>query len=435
MGADEAPLDNNGSSFPFPAVGTLSSPNDTHRRHPPVEDNNTHHTATTTNSSNSPSAIFTHTFSTFDRQNPLAASSPFAGFFTLFWMGVFFAVQIGADNWRAHGSLLGTNKIMRGMADEVMCGAIGYGWVLQKVVVSGVLQWDRGGWVLQHVWQTVFIAGVVRLTMWRDWPWTHTVFFVLHGSVMLRRARLLAWLKQLGRISPVTSPAKTKAPVSDINISPLAKVPTAKERWHCLPCEKVLDVVRIVAVIESVEPLEAKQVHVFEQVLKWEVAALSDELKGMSTTPGREYPNNLTLRNHYGYIVLPTVKAVTCFGPFMMEQLLTWYLVTYFADRGFYDAWRNCVSWDQFARDWNRPMHHFPVRHVYHSSVSALKVDKDTATVSTFFLSACVHELSMWCIFRKLSGYLLLVRLSRIKWFRTRPVTGPSILWSLYLIL
>lgn len=230
--------------------------------------------------------------------------------------------------------------------------------------------------------------------------------------------------------------------------------------------------------------------HVFEQVLKWEIDALSDELRGKSTEPGREYPNNLTLRNHYEYIVLPTVvyeleyprsqtinwyyaaeKAAACFGiifvmimisqafiypvvmdtvrmkeegvplagrfrqfpwmlldlifPFMMEYLLTWYLIwetilnflaelTYFADRGFYGAWWNCVSWDQFARDWNRPVHNFLLRHVYHSSISAMKVDKHTATLITFFLSACVHELVMWCIFKKLRGYLLFLQMCQL---------------------
>ncbi|KAK4466542.1 MBOAT, membrane-bound O-acyltransferase family-domain-containing protein [Cladorrhinum samala] len=151
--------------------------------------------------------------------------------------------------------------------------------------------------------------------------------------------------------------------------------------------------------------------------------------------------------------------------PFMMEYLLSWYLIwevilnflaelTYFADRSFYDAWWNCVSWDQFARDWNRPVHNFLLRHVYHSSISAMRVNKHTATLITFFLSACVHELVMWCIFKKLRGYLLilqmcqlpLVRLSRTKWLRHRVTlgniifwlgifTGPSLLCSLYLIL
>jgi sterol O-acyltransferase len=151
--------------------------------------------------------------------------------------------------------------------------------------------------------------------------------------------------------------------------------------------------------------------------------------------------------------------------PFMLEYLLTWYLIwetilnilaelTYFADRSFYDTWWNSVSWDQFARDWNRPVHNFLLRHVYHSSISSMKVNKYTATLITFFLSACVHELVMWCIFKKLRGYLLflqmcqlpLVSLSRTKWMKNRETmgnlvfwvgifTGPSLLCSLYLVL
>jgi sterol O-acyltransferase len=128
--------------------------------------------------------------------------------------------------------------------------------------------------------------------------------------------------------------------------------------------------------------------------------------------------------------------------------------VTYFADRGFYADWWNSISWDQFARDWNRPVHNFLLRHVYHSSISSMKVNKYTATLITFFLSACVHELVMWCLFKKLRGYLLilqmsqlpLVQLSRSRFLRGRATlgnlifwigifTGPSLLCSLYLII
>lgn len=75
---------------------------------------------------------------------------------------------------------------------------------------------------------------------------------------------------------------------------------------------------------------------------------------------------------------------------------------------------RSVVSWDQFARDWNRPVHNFLLRHVYHSSISSMKVNKHQATLITFFLSACMHELVMWCIFKKLRGYLLLLQMSQL---------------------
>ncbi|KAK3395267.1 MBOAT family protein [Podospora didyma] len=509
--------------------------------------------------------VFTRTFSAFDRQNHAAANSPFHGFFTLFWMSVFFFVlKIGADNWKQYGSPLGNNEIMEAMfrrdllvlliSDGVMSGMTGVSWLLQRAIKAGYMDWDRSGWVLQNLWQTAFIGAVVGLTLLRDWPWTHTVFFVMHGLVMVmkqhsyafyngylssahkKRLLLLAKLKQLEKVSPIQSPSQTEPPVSAISTSHLAHVPSAyeykKERRRSTSHERgaVPDTDRIAAAIGSGEPLDEEQVQVFERILKWEVDALSDELRGKSSTAARSYPNNLSLVNHYEFIVLPTLvyeleyprsdsinwyyaaeKMVACFGvifvmimvsqafilpvvmdavrmkeagmplaarfahfpgmflelifPFMMEYLLTWYLIwetilnflaelTYFADRSFYDAWWNSVSWDQFARDWNRPVHNFLLRHVYHSSISAMKVDKHTATLITFFLSACVHELVMWCIFKKLRGYLLilqmcqlpLVRLSRTKWLRHRATlgnmifwlgifTGPSVLCSLYLIL
>ncbi len=106
--------------------------------------------------------VFTRKFSAFDRQNRDAANSPFHGFFTLFWMAVFFfVVKIGADNWKTHGSPLGTNEIMRTMfrrdvlvllvADGVMCAATGVGWLLQRAIRAGYVDWGRTGWVLQNV--------------------------------------------------------------------------------------------------------------------------------------------------------------------------------------------------------------------------------------------------------------------------------------------
>jgi sterol O-acyltransferase len=151
--------------------------------------------------------------------------------------------------------------------------------------------------------------------------------------------------------------------------------------------------------------------------------------------------------------------------PFMMEYMLAWYVIwecvlnvfaelTLFADRGFYADWWNSTSWDQYARDWNRPVHNFLLRHVYHSSISSLRVSKQVATLITFMLSALVHELVMWCLFKKARGYLMvmqmmqvpLVMLSKTRFLKNRETlgnvvfwlgifTGPSFLCSLYLII
>ncbi|KAK7969387.1 MBOAT family protein [Apiospora saccharicola] len=507
--------------------------------------------------------VFTRQFSTFDRQNQSAANSVFHGFYTLFWISVgFLILKMAADNWRKTGSPLGTNEIMRNMfrrdvvvllvSDGVMCGLTGFGWILQRLVHVQHIRWNKSGWIIQNIWQSLFIGGVIGFPLLRDWPWTHTVFFVLHGLVMLmkqhsyafynghlstlyeKRAVLLRQLKQLDLINPVTSPTLASPSISEFSIDHLANQPSAsvyKERRHSIHQGSVTDgIEQISATIDSGEPLDTDQLQLFERMIKWETDALTDELKGKATDPTRSYPNNLTFTNHYEWIVLPTLvyeleyprsetvnwyyvaeKATAMFGlifvmimvsqaymypvvmftlkmkeegwstsrrlqefpwilsdlvfPFMMEYMLAWYVIwetclnllaelTCFADRSFYDAWWNSVSWDQFARDWNRPVHNFLLRHVYHSSISSMRVNKYQATLITFFLSACVHELVMWCIFKKLRGYLLmmqmcqlpLVALSRTRWLKNKKTignmtfwigifTGPSLLCSLYLVL
>ncbi|OHF01492.1 MBOAT family protein [Colletotrichum orchidophilum] len=487
--------------------------------------------------------VFTRQFSTFDRHNQNTANSPFHGFYTFFWLAVaLFVARIAANNWRATGSPLGTNEIMKTMfrrdvfvllaSDGVLCGITGVSWVLQRLIFTGYIDWDRSGWILQNVWQSIYIGGVIGLTLIRDWPWTHTVFFVLHGFVMLmkqhsyafyngylssaykKRKYLLSKLKKLEHVAPTEFPSSTAPSASTVSVSHLANPPSAAEmhgrRQSIAQAQAnggsggggddqyrpLTDLDRISRAIESGQPLDADQVRVFERIIRWEIDGITDELKGQATSVVRAYPNNLSFANHYEYIALPTIvyeleyprsesidwyyvaeKTAATFGiilvmimvsqafiypvvmqtvvmketgmplaerfryfpwmlsdlmfPFIMEYIMAWYLIwetvlntlaelTYFADRSFYDAWWNSVSWDQFARDWNRPVHNFLLRHVYHSSISSMKVNRHTATLITFFLSACVHELVMWCIFKKLRGYLLFLQMCQLP-VRSKP--------------
>lgn len=515
--------------------------------------------------------VFTRQFSAFDRQNETSANSPFHGFFTLFWMGVaLFVAKIGAENWRATGSILGTNEIMKGMgkdlvimlaADGLMCGLTAVTWVIQWLVFHGAIRWDRLGWIIQTIWQIVFLAGVIGLPLLRPWPWTHVTYFVLHGITMLMKQHtysfynghlsvvyrkyqyLASKLKQLDQISPIYSLGEiensylpNKLDLENVSTFPYNSQPRLSLSASSTPED---DLKAVSTYLDSNSPfssstaclgLTPNQHTLFKSILAYEIAYLSEELKGKATTNRRAYPYNLALVNFTEFIVLPTLvyeleyprsesihwgyvaeKGAATIGiiivmiivsqafiypviisaiqmkdagiplgqrlaqfpwmlldlifPFMMEYLLAWYLIwesvlnifaelTYFADRSFYGAWWNSVSWDQFARDWNRPVHNFLLRHVYHSSISSMKVGRHTATIITFLLSACIHELVMWCIFKKLRGYLLflqmcqlpLVKLHRTKYFRGRKnlgnlafwlglFLGPSLLCSLYVIL
>lgn len=148
--------------------------------------------------------IFTQRFSTFDRQNPLSSDSPFHGFFTLFWLAIaLMLVKVAADNWRIYGHPLGNAEILHvmldrdvlvlGITDGVMVGSTIAGLGLQKLVAAQWISWHRTGWIVQHAWQTASLFLVLWWTYYRDWPWTHTIFMVLHTLVFTMKQHSFAF--------------------------------------------------------------------------------------------------------------------------------------------------------------------------------------------------------------------------------------------------
>lgn len=503
--------------------------------------------------------VFTRQFTTFDRQNPASSESPFFGFFTLFWIAmVLLFFQVSMRNWREHGSILGRNQIMKMMfsrdvfvlaiADGVMYAACFEGYLMQLLVWKGYINWNKSGWIVQNVWQSGYLGAVMLTAYSREWPWTHTIFAMLHGLVFVmkqhsyafyngylsgvyrRRALLERKLEELQTLemqSPPTSPAAAASSSLDLpSVLPSnpaytttsttttnKRRPSMTQRTSTNLSTEHSDVATVALAMSSNQPIQPPHLSAFTRVIRAELADLNHELRGKNTSGTNAYPSNLRLLNLAEFICLPTLvyeleyprqphinwlyvleKTTATFGvlgvmmvisqafiyppvarcvamkaegmsvsdrwrefpfivsdmlfPLLIEQLLTWYLIwecilnvlaelTFFADRGFYGAWWNSVTWDQYARDWNRPVHNFLLRHVYHSSISTLKVGRGTATFLTFLLSALVHEMCMAVMFKKVRGYLFamqlaqmpLVMVSRSKLLRGRTVLGNVIFW------
>ncbi|KAJ5990872.1 hypothetical protein N7522_011079 [Penicillium canescens] len=488
---------------------------------------------------------FTRQLSTFDRQSLTFSSSEFHGFFVLFWMGVaLMLLKVVANNWRIHGTIWGKNEIIRlmfakdvfvlGLTDLVLCWSTIFCLVVQRAVFKGYLRWSGSGWLIQNIWQTTYLASITWWTYHRDWPWTHTVFTVLHCLTMLmkqhsyaayngylselyrKREMLktsLSQLKNLSRNNDFVGEAHTSAVDTDVDaeITDLKRSDFRRRSSNLKNYSRACETDQLISLVETTEhgvSLQPDQVKSLKELLEREFEVLSEGLQGRCSLTSNYYPQNLTLKNFCDFITLPTLvyeleyprtdkidwvyvaeKTAATFGiivvmiavsqswiypvvmstvrmkeegltvqqrlqefpwvlsdllfPFMMEYLLAFYVIwecvlnalaeiTMFADRGFYADWWNSVSWDQFARDWNRPVHHFLLRHVYHSSISAYRLSRVSASLITFFLSACVHELIMLCIFRRLRGYLLilqmsqlpLVSLSRTRMMRDRRLVG-----------
>jgi sterol O-acyltransferase len=71
--------------------------------------------------------------------------------------------------------------------DATMCAATSFGFLLHKAIAWNWLTWNGAGWIVQSIWQLFFTVTVIWVTFWRDWPWTHTVFIVLHVFVLLMK--------------------------------------------------------------------------------------------------------------------------------------------------------------------------------------------------------------------------------------------------------
>lgn len=272
--------------------------------------------------------VFTRRFTTFDRQNPSASESPFFGFFTLFWIAmVLLFAQVAMHNFRDYGSILGTNQVIKqmfnhevwllGITDGVMCAATAEGLLFQKLVHRGWLRWERGGWIVQNIWQSAYLAAVIGWTYFREWPWTHTIFVVLHGLVFLmkqhsyafyngylsaihrRRSLLESKLKQLERMEPVASPpsspdASKQSPggLSRVSQSGMStdmlenaarQRPSMATRTHTDLEHEQTYVADVAEAITSGRAIDTDQMATFENIIKSEIDDLNRELRGKST--------------------------------------------------------------------------------------------------------------------------------------------------------
>jgi len=530
--------------------------------------------------------VFMQQFTAFDRQNATASQSPFRGFFTLFWLAmVLLLARIAAWNYRSKGSVFGDAEILHLMVDRdlftmlgtdvAMCAATSFGFFLQRAIAKDYVTWNGAGWIIQSVWQAFFTGIIIWITFWRDWPWTHTVFIVLHVFVLHMKQHSYSFYNGYSKSSALltqykwssTKPNKVSRVYRRRNLLHQKRLQLDNIKAHQISTSTPSDpesslatgtstndddrlthrrsrgpkystnltseeseIASIGQAISSGSALNREEIQTFHRILTTEITILDEELRGKCTTTQNIYPANLSLSNFIEWACLPTLvydleyprqacrnwwyiaeKSAATLGviwtmiiisqayiypvvietvrlkdagmsldarwkefpwvvsdmlfPMLLEQLLAWYVIwecllnvlaelTRFADRGFYGAWWNSVSFDQYARDWNRPVHNFLLRHVYHSSISFFHLSKMQATFFTFLLSAIVHEVLMFCLFKKVRGYLFtfqltqlpLAALSKTRFMRGRDTLGniifwfgmfigPSVITSLYLIV
>jgi sterol O-acyltransferase len=132
--------------------------------------------------------------------------------FTTFWISMaLLLTRIAAGNYRTQGSVFGEAEILHLMVDRdlfvmlttdvSMCAATSFGFLLHKAIAKDYLTWNGSGWIIQSLWQTFFTVTVIWVTFWRDWPWTHTVFIVLHVFVLLMKQHAYSFYNGYRKLS------------------------------------------------------------------------------------------------------------------------------------------------------------------------------------------------------------------------------------------
>ncbi|KAK9240191.1 MBOAT, membrane-bound O-acyltransferase family-domain-containing protein [Lipomyces kononenkoae] len=416
-------------------------------------------------------------------------TSVFAGFYTVFWLGTFilFAKTI-LVNYRNTGYYLDTHIVSIlwrdlpkiAITDLVLFLLTFANVVLQQAIVKEKVSWNSTGWAIQSCYEIAFIGLALWWPIYNDYPWIGRVFLCLHSLVLLMKQHSYAffcgYLSGVNRDLHMFESALSGLRTEDGNNRKPTQFQTDQE--ECLldeieichtelkspvPMSKVrypnnvtffnfFDYMMLPTLVYELEYPRTKHIrwsYVFEKT-----AAIFGVFFLMIIIAEQYfYPivmHALSLRS------LPFLEKVKEYPflffdllfPFLLMYLLTWYIIwdailneiaelTCFADRYFYGAWWNSVQWDQFAREWNIPVHQFLLRHVYHSTISAFQVSKGAATVITFLLSSVIHELVMFVIFKRLRGYLLilqmcqlpLVQLSKTKILRNNMILGNVIFW------
>lgn len=174
----------------------------------------------------------------------------------------------------------------------------------------------------------------MALTIARDWPWTHTVFFVLHGLVLLMkqhsyafynghlstlykdRTLLVSTLKKLhsrgdGAADASTGHSTSVPAAKSVRYSRrgslwtrqhLSRTPSRDESEADEP-----EIDHIISEIDSDAPIAEGDMPVYDMILEDEIDYHTKELVRNTTAKERAYPNNLNLPNLAEYLLLPTV--------------------------------------------------------------------------------------------------------------------------------
>ncbi|KAJ9121020.1 hypothetical protein QFC24_005001 [Naganishia onofrii] len=133
---------------------------------------------------------FTPRASGLDRHNVKAATDPFWGFYTLFWIGLFLVLcRAVVHSWETSrtllsftfGRLITRDGWVLAVSDFIMVASMFVCVPFVKGLKNGTYRYYWTGAIIQHLWQTAFLGIVIWWGWYRQWYWVQAGFLVLHA--------------------------------------------------------------------------------------------------------------------------------------------------------------------------------------------------------------------------------------------------------------
>ncbi|KAK9433169.1 MBOAT, membrane-bound O-acyltransferase family-domain-containing protein [Lipomyces doorenjongii] len=371
-----------------------------------------------------------------------AKYTDFSGFYVGFWlMLVSMVMQPLIKRWNDGDVVLELKLVRLSMtrlqelaAAEIVLNSITFSclWWQLAVFKWGIL-WSPYGRIFQSAFEIGFLISSVSWLTYIDWPWPHSIFFILHTVVHLMKIHsycfyngyLSGIYQQLQKL-PSNSLSDLREQLIFELTSPLGNVRYPANLtigntidWLLVPsvCYELeyprVPRIRRSVLIKRILGLITSIVIFYLQVEFYIMPVISHAQSAISKPHSRV----TTIR-----ILLSTTLQLMC--PIVtsccLAFVIIWELVlnisaeiTRFGDRLFYADFWNAVNQSDLARMWNLPVHHFLWRHIY-SPLSHATHSKTHAMRLTFFVSALVHELVACVAVRKWKGWLFTLQLAQL---------------------
>ncbi|CAD8111043.1 unnamed protein product [Paramecium sonneborni] len=150
------------------------------------------------------------------------------------------------------------------------------------------------------------------------------------------------------------------------------------------------------------------------------INAISMLIMGYMIVSNHIYPiilnvNALSLVDSIFQMTLPLIfLCLTLFNMIFENYCNFWAEITHFGDRQFYTDWWNSTDYEEFNRNWNRPVYEFLYRHVYLELIFEFGFGVRKAQLATFLFSAMLHEYTLAVSLKQITPIMVMFMMIQI---------------------